>query len=372
MCNSYSSNVDILLLCNWRGIGGAQLNAVQLATAFNQRGYVTEICFLFDREGGIEFGDNSHYILASGKPRSLSDWGTFVRNCIEQVVSRSPRAIIAFQPAANIVGALAASRVPGCAMVASQQNPSDRQSIVAKRIDALLGSTAFYTSNVAVSETVRCSFAHYPKMYRRKLKVVHNATPELIDAPEDRASCRQRLGMRSDQLILGCLGRLHPQKNVRFAIELLPRLPEAALFLAGDGPLGPALRSKAESLGVLSRVEFLGPLHEADVTRFYRSLDALLFPSIYEGFGRVLTEAMSQGVPVIANDLPIVREVGGDAVMSLPLDTDAWVTAIRSIQDDATLKQRMSQLGRQRSTKFTLAAMVDGYLRATGLVEQPT
>ncbi|MFB1295262.1 glycosyltransferase family 4 protein [Mycobacterium sp. pW049] len=359
--------VDVICLCNWHGVGGAQLNAGLLAEEFQCRGYTAEVGFLFEREPEGRHGTAPFFVVAPRRPKSPAEWRRFLTGCAREIGDRRPRVIIGFQPGANIVGALAGRGIKDCRMIGSQQNPSDRQSIATRRLEALFGTTSLYTANVAVSETVRASFDRYPAAYRKRLRTVYNATPSLPAAEEDRAECRKLFSMPEDRLILGCLGRLHPQKNVPFAIDVLADLPDATLFLAGEGPLEDELRAKADALGVTERLKFLGSLQGADVTRFYRALDVLLFPSIYEGFGRVLVEAMSQGVPVVANDIPIVQEVGGDAVLSRPLQIPAWVEAIALIEKDPGLVATLGTLGRDRSSQFGLTSMVDGYLSAAGL-----
>lgn len=172
--------------------------------------------------------------------------------------------------------------------------------------------------------------------------------------------------MPQDRIVLGCLGRLHEQKNLTFALDVLAELPEAVLFLAGEGPEEPSLRARAESLGISARVSFLGSLVGEDVTRFYQAIDLLLFPSLYEGFGRVLVEAMSQGVPIVANDLQIVREVGGQCVDRRPLDVREWVRAVRTANCDTPLGIS-GEYGRAKALEYSVPKMVDGYLAAAGL-----
>jgi glycosyltransferase involved in cell wall biosynthesis len=358
---------DIICLFNWHGVGGAQLNAGLLTVEFGLRGYRSKLGFLFEREPDADLGTESYFVVAPRAPKSPSDWRQFGAGCFQQIVNRRPRAIIGFGPMSNVVGALAASRVDGCRMIATQRNPSDKQSIKVGYLEKLVGTTPLYDSNIAVSEAVAASFDGYPAGYRRKLSVVHNATPALVEIDEDRGACRAGFGMPHDRLVLGCLGRLHSQKNVSFALQVLAAVPDAVLFLAGEGTEETALRLEAQTLGIAERVTFLGSLTGADITRFYRALDALLFPSIYEGFGRVLAEAMSQGVPVVASDLPIVREVGGNAVLCKPFEVPAWVEAIAAISSDPDFAGRLALLGREQSATFALPVMVDAYLAAAGL-----
>jgi glycosyltransferase involved in cell wall biosynthesis len=362
-----TEQVDIVCLCNRHGVGGAPLNAGLLAVEFSRRGYTTELGFLFERDPDARHGTNSFFVVAEDFPRGPGALKAFVAGLKREVVDRKPKAIVGFQPTANIVGAFAASLVRHCTMVATQRNPSNQQSKSAGFLEKAVGRTPLYSANIAVSDTVKRSFNHYPQKYREKLAVVHNATPDLPEVDDDQIACRQRFGMPTSGLVLGCLGRLHPQKNLAFAIQVAREVPHATLYLAGDGPDAHSLKTQVTELGLQERVRFLGSVSGADVTRFYRALDALLFPSAYEGFGRVLVEAMSQGVPVVASDIPIVREVGGEAAITRPLDVTAWREAIYAVTGDPDLASRLAVLGRERSASFGLPAMVDGYLAAAGL-----
>lgn len=359
-------SVDILCLCNWHGVGGAQLTAGLLTAEFIRRGYRADLGFLFEREPEARHGTESHFVLAPRAPRTPTDWFRFIRSADTEVRRRRPRAIIGVQPMANVVGALLARRLGDCRMIATQHNPSDRQSRAVGTLEKYLGCTGFYHRNIAVSETVGDSFSAYPKSYRQKLGVIYNATPDLPETDEGRAACRARFGMPSG-LVLGCLGRLAPQKNVAFALEVTARIPEASLYLAGEGPDEAALRSQAKALGIEDRVQFLGSIAGIDVTRFYRALDALLFCSIYEGFGRVLVEAMSQSTSVIASDLPITREVAGADAVLLPLDAAQWATSIIALMKDLERRAELIARARSRAAQFQTSAMIDLYLAAAGL-----
>lgn len=363
-----SNDLDIICLSNRHGIGGATLNAGLLASEFERRGYRTDLGFMIEKEPEARHGTDSYFILHETSPRKIHEWQEFYRNWTEQIISRRPRVIFGFQPAANILGAFAARRVRTCKMIATQRNPSDKQSAKMAYVERLVGGTSLYAANIAVSQTVADSFDHYPARYREKLRVVHNATPPLVDAEDNPTECRAYFDMPNDRTVLGTLGRLHSQKNVSFALRVAAAHPNATLFLAGDGPDEARLRAEAEHLGISDRVHFLGSLHGQDVTRFYRALDILLFPSEYEGFGRVLVEALSQGVPVVGSDLPIVREIGGPTVLRRPFVVSQWVEAINGLErySDTSMTE-LRQQNRRQAAIFSLSAMVDGYLRVAGL-----
>jgi 1,2-diacylglycerol 3-alpha-glucosyltransferase len=115
-------------------------------------------------------------------------------------------------------------------------------------------------------------------------------------------------------------GRLGKEKNLDLVLDAFAlaavRLPSARLVIAGEGPYESELRAHAASLECADRIEFTGGLEKADLGSWYRAADAFVFASTTETQGLVLVEAMAHGVPVVAVDCPVSREVGdGHAVV---------------------------------------------------------
>lgn len=119
----------------------------------------------------------------------------------------------------------------------------------------------------------------------------------------------------SEQIKLGTVSRLVPQKNLPLLLETLRELNTSSsrsfeLAVVGSGPQRLDLQSLSISLGVEGVVSWLG--QSEDVIAFYSSLDFFILSSNYEGFGLVLLEAMSQGIPVIARKISAIPEVMGN------------------------------------------------------------
>ena len=144
------------------------------------------------------------------------------------------------------------------------------------------------------------------------------------------------------------------------------RLPPSwRLVLAGpDGPEADTLLGE-----VGSRVVRLGRVTDAELSRLYDDALALCFPSVAEGFGLPLVEAMSAGLPVLAHDLPIVQEVTAGAAVLVPLgDAAAWRDALERCAFDPDLLGRCAAAGRRRAALFTweetARTTVEAYRRA--------
>lgn len=355
--------VDIICLCSRHGIGGVQKNAARLTNAFRSRGYNAQLGFLFESEPDAVLEVSDHFVLAPRSPKTMREWFQFWRSAIRRLRAPSPEVIFGFSPLANVVGAITAK---GSGRFVSRQAwPLSEQSKATALAEYVLRKTSLVHGNIAVSKFVASTFAYEGKSYLDKTKVIYNSPPQLPVAPEDKNSSRELLGMDQGDIVLGCLGRLHEQKNFQQAIKALPLLPSAHLYIAGSGPLRDELQTLVESLDLVERVKFLGTLSGADVTRFYKAVDVLLMPSLYEGHPMVMLEALSQGVLVVANDVPVMREAGGQAVRYAGTDPAEWADSVHQLISSES--DTYKRLAAERASYFSTFSMVDQYLLAAGL-----
>jgi glycosyltransferase-like protein len=144
------------------------------------------------------------------------------------------------------------------------------------------------------------------------------------DAAE-RAAERAALGFTGRYVVLA-VGGIEPRKGSLTLLDAVARLPaEALLVIAGGATLFDyrdelerfALRRTALGLDD-RRVRILGQVEDAELERLYRAADVLAFPSVMEGFGLVVLEAMASGLPVVASDLDVVREFAGECALLVP------------------------------------------------------
>ncbi len=177
--------------------------------------------------------------------------------------------------------------------------------------------------------------------------------------PQDLPSV-ERSGGRERPFLL-YVGTMLPHKNVEVLIRALhdgdPARRDLRLLLAG--PIDPAqelaLTARIRELGLQERVSHVGFVTAERLARLYAEAVGVALPSFIEGFGLPVLEAMTRGVPVIASDIPALREVGGDAAIYVdrPLDPDAWRTAIARLLDDPALQAKLSEQGRNRARRFS-------------------
>jgi rhamnosyl/mannosyltransferase len=165
------------------------------------------------------------------------------------------------------------------------------------------------------------------------------------------------------------VGRLVYYKGLEVLLRAVAATT-AGLVIAGDGPLGPALRAQAATLGLDGRVAFLPGLADAEVRALYRACDVLALPSTErtEAFGLVQVEAMASGLPVVSTDLPTgvpwVNEHGVTGVVVRPHDADALAAGLTPLLADAVLRARLGQAGRRRAVeRFALDRMLAEFVR---------
>jgi glycosyltransferase involved in cell wall biosynthesis len=157
-------------------------------------------------------------------------------------------------------------------------------------------------------------------------------------------------------------GDLRPRKNLLRLVEAFRRLHAEGiphrLVLAGED----ILRRRAQLLEAAGEapVELTGRVTDDELDALMRGADALVFPSLYEGFGLVVLEAMARGCPVVCSNATALPETGGDAARYFdPLDVDGMADAIRAVVTDRELRDELSRHGRARAGMFTWEAVAD-------------
>jgi glycosyltransferase involved in cell wall biosynthesis len=150
------------------------------------------------------------------------------------------------------------------------------------------------------------------------------------------------------------VGNLTKSKNVPFLVRSFARADvDAELVLAGRRVDDLGEIERLIRLNRTARIRVVANPNDTELEVLYASADAFLFPSRYEGFGFPPLEAMARGCPVLASDIPAVREVSGDGAMLLPLDERLWADAIRRLVTDSTLRGELRQRGRIHVRRFS-------------------
>jgi glycosyltransferase involved in cell wall biosynthesis len=181
-----------------------------------------------------------------------------------------------------------------------------------------------------------------------------------IDDPDQLATVQSRYGISSEYLIH--VGTLQPRKNLDRLLDAFDRIDNSQLtidnsqfqlVLAGkSGWLAGDLVARARAMP--DRVRLLGHVDQQDLPALISGARALVMPSLYEGFGFPVLEAMACGTPVVASNVSSLPEVAGDAALLVdPHDTDALADALARILTDEGLRAELRRRGLQRARQFT-------------------
>jgi glycosyltransferase involved in cell wall biosynthesis/GT2 family glycosyltransferase len=207
---------------------------------------------------------------------------------------------------------------------------------------------------------VSCSaLEHFLAIYRDYLPpatrqaVIPNGidTRRFHPSREARRATRAAWDVPDGAPVIGCVGRLSPQKRPELLIyllkALLPGFPELTLVLAGSGPLEKALRRRADAVGVAGHVIFAG--FQSEVENVLPAFDLHLLLSQREGFGIATIEAMACGVPCVASDVPgnadVLRGSAG-GILVPPDDLHATAATVAGLLADPARRLSMAEQGR--------------------------
>lgn len=192
--------------------------------------------------------------------------------------------------------------------------------------------------------------------------------------PTPSPAMRSRLGLGDRRLLLS-LSAKRPHKNLLALIGALARIPaqrRPVLLLPGYPTRHEQeLRERARSLELEPDVRFVGWVSAEDLEGLWSIADAFVYPSLYEGFGLPVLEAMARGVPVACSNASSLPEVAGDAALMFdPHDERAIAAAIERLLSDAPETERLRAAGLQQVAHFTwrrtAELTLDSYGRALG------
>jgi len=201
-----------------------------------------------------------------------------------------------------------------------------------KKVNVIFDSlliNLFATKEIALTESRR-RVKKSEGIKDSKLIVIPNGLDlaEFSFSPEQRRKFKveitQRYGISEGTYIFGNVSRISKEKGHEILVTAYAEFCKSletqnipnntSLFIGGGGPLEEALKSKVGELGIEERVVVTGRFSEENLQKFYAAFDSFVFPSLAEGFGIVLIEAMAFGLPVLCSDLEVLQEVGGAAV----------------------------------------------------------
>ena len=216
---------------------------------------------------------------------------------------------------------------------------------------------------ITVSEAAKQDIVRGYGIEASRVHVVHEAAaPEfrVIHDPRELGRVRERYGL-ADRFIL-YVGSIEPRKNLPTLIEAFARrriagdLPHQLALVGPYGWLSDDIESLIDRLNVRDAVRFTGYVPYEDLPAIYNLAELFVFPSVYEGFGLPVVEAMACGTPVLTGHVAALSEVAGGAAEEVPdLTVEAIGDAIAALTADRARREELSRRGLQRAAMFSWA-----------------
>lgn len=213
---------------------------------------------------------------------------------------------------------------------------------------------------IAVSENTRSDLAEYFGVDGSEIDVIYNGVDDTFRqklSQEDLDRWLRQLDIRRPYLLF--VGNPKPHKNLDRVIQAYARAHQLADFDAplvcvGDRTAAQfKLRQRAEQLGVGDKVRLLGHVAQEALPALYQGAMLFLYPTLYEGFGLPVVEAMASGTPVLTSNTSALKEVGGShAHLVDPLDTERMAKAIARLMTDDDYRASLADKGLARSRDF--------------------
>jgi glycosyltransferase involved in cell wall biosynthesis len=196
---------------------------------------------------------------------------------------------------------------------------------------------------IAISEQVQSHYARVAGISPDRLRIIYYGVPSdpLTSCPSE---LREEMQIPVDRFVVGFVGRLAPQKNVPLLLAAMRQLPDIHCVLVGDGPLRQELEALANEWK-LANVQFLGRHPRA--AELMPAFDLLCLPSIYEGLGLVLIEAMLRRVLIIGSRAGAIPEILGNGAYGLLFDSDDLTGLVQAIRSARQEPERMQEIRKQ-------------------------
>jgi glycosyltransferase involved in cell wall biosynthesis len=220
--------------------------------------------------------------------------------------------------------------------------------------DWLVGRWPFILADrvIAVSDWAKHDIAKYG-VDRSKIVTIHNGINLDAYRPSGGERVREKYSVGDGKMLL-FVGRMVPQKGVRYLLDAMPIVleshPGTKLVLVGRGSLYDELRRQARELGLDGDAVFSGYMEEEELKEAYGACDLFVLPSTVEPFGIVIVEAMASGKPVVCTDSGGVREIVDDGISGFVVPSrspGALAERISALLSDARLRSDMGRRGRE-------------------------
>lgn len=359
--------INILHVISKLPVGGVENQLLMILRKYDRKKLSPLVCSLSDKgEIGKEIEESGIEVIPLNKLRHRFDW-TIVKDIYTLIRTRDIKIVRTHQYHANLYGRLAALLAHVPCIIASVHNVYTIDKKIHRRI--INKFLARFTDKVvAVSETVKKDILKYDGLTEDKVSVIYNGidTNKFLNANGNRV--RAELGISSEAPVVGTVGRLTLQKGQKYLIDavstLREKFPQIVLLFVGDGPLRDELGNHIRALGIDKNAILLGT--RRDIPQLLSAMDIFVLPSLWEGLGTALIEAMAAGKPVIATDIPPLKEIVNSEKVGIlvPIkDSKAIASSIELLLCNRVLAENLGKSAKERVlSHFTIDITMNKYV----------
>jgi len=218
---------------------------------------------------------------------------------------------------------------------------------------------SFIACIIAVSQFTKAEILRYISVPEGKIDVIYEGVNMVKQGPSVQSDdILKKRGVTKDYILF--VGTIEPRKN----LEKLVRAFKLLIESRGDkyelvivGKLGwkyDAFLQSLKTLGIQDKIKFLGYVPDTDLPIIYKHASVFVYPSVYEGFGLPVLEAMAYGTPVITSNVSSLPEVAGDAALLVnPYDEGQIAEGMDKVLSDPELRRQLIRRGREQVKKFS-------------------
>jgi glycosyltransferase involved in cell wall biosynthesis len=227
----------------------------------------------------------------------------------------------------------------------------------------LLASKVVVNSNATKNSLLKSA----PWLQSDKIRVIYHGIDPILFSHKKTKDLRAELGIHLQHPLIGFVGRLNVQKGVTYLLQafeqVLKQTPEAELLIVGEGDLKKDIETTAKEKGFRNSIHLVG--FRDDIPNVMSTIDLLILPSVWEGFGIVLIEAMAAEKPCVTTNISSMPEIvinGKTGYVVPPENSGKLAEAIIELVQDPLKANGMGSEGKKVvQTKFTLKKMIDQY-----------
>jgi len=207
---------------------------------------------------------------------------------------------------------------------------------------------------ITISESSKNAIIEEYKLASDKVHVVYPGIKELINNREiNMTDLQKKYGIKKNFILF--VGTIQPRKNIARMVEAISQIPELELIVVGKkGWQYEGILDSPRKFGVENRVKFLEFVPDEELSELYKNAICFVLPSLYEGFGLPILEAMKYGCPVVTSNTSSLPEAGGDAALYFdPEDSSDIAEKIKNLLSDDKLREDMIEKGYKQAKKFS-------------------